>query len=81
MLRHQSDSGASKGYMSEVTGPILPHSLHGIMHLYANTQQQYTVTLSCHDTTAPLNAGPVTNTRTPQVIATLLQESSVLFST
>ena len=40
----------------EAEGCLLPHTVHGLLHLLAHTQHTYTASFSTHDASAALNA-------------------------
>ncbi len=43
------------GYGVEISGPILPHTKHGLLDLFSQTHKQFSVNFSLHTPSAPFN--------------------------
>ncbi|XP_074662071.1 protein downstream neighbor of son homolog [Tubulanus polymorphus] len=66
----QQEGVVGKKHMLEVVGPILPHIVHNICELVSNLHTEYTVSLSTHDPSTPLNVRASTKDPTSEFINT-----------
>ena len=54
-------AGEPQAYSLDVIGPIMPHSLDGLLTLFSRTQESYSVSFSVHEPSTSLNALPKQN--------------------
>lgn len=55
ILRPDSRGQQHSAHSVEITGPLMPQSLFGLVQLFSQTQPEFTATFSVHEPTVPFN--------------------------